>query len=125
MEVVVAFEEAGAGGRDHRLKESGGADLGGETNAGGAYAVEEAFEEAHLSECQHEAFRVWRIYGAYMPDKRKTLKVEKGEDEGKQLPEASATREAKSAAQRSQLEGHGRRVRRLGSKRTGLTGTQQ
>ena len=57
MEISVAFQEAGAE-RDHRLKEGGGADLGGDVDAGGADDDDEASEEANLSEHQHEAFRV-------------------------------------------------------------------
>jgi len=52
MKVVVAFEEAGAGGCDHGLEEGGGPLLGGKADAGGANMGEEAFEEADLGNSQ-------------------------------------------------------------------------
>lgn len=48
VEVVVAFEEGGAGGGDEGAEEGGGAEVGGEADAGGAEVGEEAGEEADL-----------------------------------------------------------------------------
>jgi len=48
VEVVVAFEEAGAGGGDHGLEESGGANIGGEADARGAEMGKETFEQTEL-----------------------------------------------------------------------------
>lgn len=53
MEVIIAFEDARAGGRYHRLEEGGWANFGGETDAVGTQVGEEAFEETNLGGCQH------------------------------------------------------------------------
>ena len=55
MEIVVAFEEAGAGGCDDRLEEDSRTSFGSYTHTRGTKAGEEAFEEAELVDHeQHE-----------------------------------------------------------------------
>lgn len=48
MQVVVALEEAGAGGRDEGLEEGGWARGGREAEEGGADVSDEAFEQTDL-----------------------------------------------------------------------------
>lgn len=48
MQVVVALEEAGAGGCDEGLEEGGWAGVGREAEKGGADVSDEAFEETDL-----------------------------------------------------------------------------
>ena len=48
MQIVVAFEEAGAGGDDEGLEEGGGAGSGGKAETGCADVGEETFEQTYL-----------------------------------------------------------------------------
>ena len=68
MEVVVAFEEGGVRGGDHRLKEGGGAERAGETPVTGPSMRDEGDDEAQ------------------MPGKGESLQVEEEEDDGDGLP---------------------------------------
>ena len=72
MQVVVAFEEPRARGRDHRLEKGGGAGLRGKTDARGADMGEEAFEESNLmlGQCGEQG-RNGR--STHMPSKRYVL----------------------------------------------------
>lgn len=81
VEVVVAFEEAGAGGGDEGLEEGGWAWVGGEAEAGGREVGEEAFDEADV------------------PDERQTFKIQKGEYKSEKFPDANLAFEAQGAAQ--------------------------
>lgn len=115
MQVVVALEEAGAGGGDEGLEERGWAGRGCEAETGGADVSDEAFEETDLGEemlvprarIEREALgKIREWVRSYMPDEWQALEVQKSKDESQEFPNTSLASEAELEAQSRQCRRH-------------------